>query len=340
MLLTSVGVIYIFTTLHIIIIANFFVQSNKKEQHSAAESKTDTELKITTFHALKPHETLAPVKAHVGLKHFAYIINPMLSCSRLDVFLFVFIHSSVDHFDNRIKIRQTWGSIKKFNNLTVTKVFLLGKTQNSTLQSLVVTEAWKHKDIIQGNFIDHYRNLTYKHVMGHRWITEHCSHVKNVIKIDDDVFLNIPNALKFLTKDNYFKREDTEYDAIYCSRRIHGGPMRTDGKWFVTKEEYPGNLYPTWCQGFGYIVKPRLSKRLYEISEEVGFFWIDDVYVTGMLIEKLGDVKHLEFKYPHSYKYMEKVKEGSNNVLFLIVENGQEKDRWHRFYNEYILQKN
>lgn len=68
-------------------------------------------------------------------------------------------------------------------------IFLLGRA-NSTFQPLIEREADEFGDILQGTFIDSYRNLTYKHAMGLRWVTTACPSADFILKTDDDVFVN------------------------------------------------------------------------------------------------------------------------------------------------------
>ena len=49
-------------------------------------------------------------------------------------------------------------------------VFLLGATENVTLQEEIIAESREHGDLVQGSILDTYRNLTYKSVMGHVWV--------------------------------------------------------------------------------------------------------------------------------------------------------------------------
>lgn len=48
---------------------------------------------------------------------------------------------------------------------------MLGAVNNESLQNAINEESERYHDLVQGNFVDSYRNLTYKHVMGLKWIT-------------------------------------------------------------------------------------------------------------------------------------------------------------------------
>ena len=52
----------------------------------------------------------------------------------------------------------------------------------------IETESAKHHDIIQEDFIENYRNLTYKNVMGLKWNMRFCTKAKLTerLRIDDN----------------------------------------------------------------------------------------------------------------------------------------------------------
>lgn len=52
-------------------------------------------------------------------------------------------------------------------------------------------EGRRFKDIVQGDFVEAYRNLTYKHTMGLLWATRYCPQARLVIKMDDDIVVDL-----------------------------------------------------------------------------------------------------------------------------------------------------
>jgi len=67
----------------------------------------------------------------------------------------------------------------------------------------------QHADLVQGNFIDSYKNLTLKAVLGLRWMSQYCSQAPFAIKTDDDTFLNIFEMVR-LMKENANKSQVPE----------------------------------------------------------------------------------------------------------------------------------
>ncbi len=118
------------------------------------------------------------------------------------------------------------------------------------------------------------------------------------------------------------------------------GPRRDKSdKWYVSREEYPDDTYPPWCEGFAYITKPTLTRKLYQASLRVKYYWIDDVYVTGILMQKIG-AKHRQFRNPFGYGMMGTKNahtDGRNlDVIFLLDKYGKNKhvEIWKAVWNQ------
>ncbi|XP_053201843.1 beta-1,3-galactosyltransferase 5-like [Panonychus citri] len=110
-------------------------------------------------------------------------ISPDDDSNSVDIFLLIFIHSAPNNFEKRKIIRDTWASSQNISFSQIRRVFLLGLVDDIELQRSINQENKIHGDIIQGNFVDTYRNLTYKHVMGLKWITYYCRSAKFIIRI-------------------------------------------------------------------------------------------------------------------------------------------------------------
>ena len=80
---------------------------------------------------------------------------------------------------------------------------MLGKPDSWEEQQLLKWESEHFEDIIQGDFRDTYRNLTYKNLMGKLWVTKFCTQAEFVIKTDDDVFIDLYSVFAFTRKFLY-----------------------------------------------------------------------------------------------------------------------------------------
>ncbi|CAH0564228.1 unnamed protein product [Brassicogethes aeneus] len=196
----------------------------------------------------------------------------------------IFVSSSTLNFKKREAIRSTWG-----NNQSSPILFALGSVQNKTIQSQINAENERYSDIIQGSFEDTYRNLSYKQVMMLKYVNKYCSDSMYLVKMDDDVFVNMQQLTNFIHNDlspNY------KFNLIMGDVYIDAPVIREPSTWKVTPEEFSPNVYPTYCPGYRIIYSMDIVQYLHRQSQNpaVKFFWVDDVFVSGILASKLKDV--------------------------------------------------
>ncbi|KAK6168027.1 hypothetical protein SNE40_021934 [Patella caerulea] len=209
-----------------------------------------------------------------------YILNnKSICCGPTPITAIVVVHTAPNHLGLRNKIRATYGSRELFLPIEIRVVFFLGQVKTPGLQNEILREQSQYGDIIQGNFMDVYHNLTFKAVMGLHWVSHFCSKVKYVIKTDDDVMFDMWRFLKLINAKN-----------LYVSKTIYGiinsdGTIFRGGKWAVDKDRFKGQeKYPfKFCNGFVLIYSSDVIPVLYRASYTVPLLWLDDVYVTGML---------------------------------------------------------
>ena len=105
-----------------------------------------------------------------------YIITNENVCSSVhDLFIIVIVHSAILNFERRKFIRNTWGNANRRGMPDKNKfriVFLLGKPDKNQHQLTINLENEQYSDIVQGTFLDTYKNLTYKALLGLRWVME------------------------------------------------------------------------------------------------------------------------------------------------------------------------
>ncbi|KAK6167474.1 hypothetical protein SNE40_021494 [Patella caerulea] len=209
-----------------------------------------------------------------------YLLNNDNICSGISqITALVVVHTATYHFQRRDNIRNTYGSRDLFLPAEVRVVFLLGKVTNPKTQEDINREFNKHGDIVQGDFIDSYHNLTIKGVMGLHWVSTYCPHVKYVVKLDDDVVFDMWKFLYVFNANNLYASK-----TLYCDASFHG-IIRRNGKWAIPNYIFKGlKHYPfPHCYGFVVIISGGVIYDLYRASFRVPFFWIDDVYLFGML---------------------------------------------------------
>lgn len=221
-------------------------------------------------------------------KHnFNYVIENDI-CKSYDaneeIELLILITTTHKKVRARTSLRSTWLSFTKGNTANIRYAFLLGETDDKRNREEILREDDIYHDIIKEDFNDAYLNLTYKTIMGFKWAATKCAHAHFVMKTDDDMFVNIPNVLKIIRSVFGDILQTTVVGA--CS--LHAKPIRNKrSKWFASVQSYPESTYPGFCSGTGYITSMNVVRNIYQISPNVPFFHLEDVYVA-LCLRKLN----------------------------------------------------
>lgn len=222
-----------------------------------------------------------------------YIIENPTVCYHGDVDVLIFVETSVTNEERRMAVRRTWGRKEFLNILKVRVIFVLGTTTTERTESeeKVRNETSVYGDIIQGDFIDSYKNLTTKGLFAFQWIVQHCLKAKLVIKVDDDMFINI-----FKLRD-IVKQYGGHSKLFVCDVRPNGtGVIERDesSKWLVTDARFDGMTYfpVTYCYGYIVMLTTEMLPDLVREVPNTPLFWIEDVYLYGLLPSKLEEVEY------------------------------------------------
>jgi len=211
----------------------------------------------------------------IDVKDFTFQLNNFPCNGSSSLLLLVLVRSAPENVENRRTIRETWG--RGFHRV----LFLLGAVESRAAQAALEEENRTYRDLVQGRFLDSYRNLTYKHIMGLKWTAYYCPGARYLLKTDDDVFVNSPAVLDFLSQDL------SPWGArrlILCPTLTFGHVVRSlKSKWRVSPQEYPGRIYPPYCAGWAVLYSADVVFLLYREAQRTEYFWVEDVHVTGIL---------------------------------------------------------
>ncbi|KAH9378131.1 hypothetical protein HPB48_004269 [Haemaphysalis longicornis] len=191
-----------------------------------------------------------------------------------------FVHTAPNHTERRDFLRRTIGDPHMEASANTTLVFFVGRVEDPALQAAVEAEAHRHGDVVLLDIVDAYRNLTHKFLHGSRWVIDNCllEATRTIVKLDDDTLVNVEALV------NHVNRMPERPPQIHCLLYNNVSALRNrSSKWYVTEEEYPNKAYPPYCAGMGYVMTADVLPMLYNASVRVPFFWVDDVYATGML---------------------------------------------------------
>uniref|UniRef100_A0A1I8GBG9 Hexosyltransferase n=1 Tax=Macrostomum lignano TaxID=282301 RepID=A0A1I8GBG9_9PLAT len=213
-----------------------------------------------------------------------FLLGESAARCRGDIFLLIAVQSAVQHRARRDLIRATWAAVTNIGGDRLQTVFFVGTTNDKRQAEALRRESDSRADIVQADFVDTYRNLTYKHLYALRWIAESCRSVRYVMKVDDDVVLNV-----FRLRESLRELVGSRTDDFFYCQVSQVKPIRNKKiKWHVTYEEYPDDRYPDYCKGFGYVMSFGLIEKLHQCAKWRRYFWIDDVFVSGDLASALG----------------------------------------------------
>ncbi|XP_072276210.1 beta-1,3-galactosyltransferase 2-like [Pyxicephalus adspersus] len=238
---------------------------------------------------------------------YKYIITETKKCQKSNPFLILLIAAQAWQTEARQAIRQTWGKEDFLPGVHIVRLFLLGREAktNNALEQKLVTESQEYHDIIQQDFLDTYNNLTLKTLLGLYWVAKYCPHASYVMKTDSDMFVNTEYLVHTLLKPDQPPRKN-----FFTGYLMKGYlPNRNkESKWYMSPELYPGEIYPAFCSGTGYVFSGELAEKILTISANIRILHLEDVFV-GICLDKLGispvpppkdsDFNHWKVTYSH-----------------------------------------
>ncbi|XP_005102160.2 beta-1,3-galactosyltransferase 5 [Aplysia californica] len=200
----------------------------------------------------------------------------------------VIVHTAAGNFRRRSQFRKAYSDYKATEPYRLKVVFLIGHVRKADLQIKLEQENRRYGDTLIGEFLDTYQNLTLKAVMGYRWVAEKCKDFPLLIKMDDDVLLDVQ---KFFDTFWTTREPSRKINTIFCNFWL-GATVDRTGKWKVERGLFRNESYSfPYCSGFFVLVTPDLVRPMYEAAKRLDFFWIDDVFLYGMVPAAIKNVR-------------------------------------------------
>ncbi|XP_074042533.1 beta-1,3-galactosyltransferase 1 [Leptinotarsa decemlineata] len=194
--------------------------------------------------------------------------------------LLIAVTSAPSHDSARVAVRETWGNFALRKDIAI--AFLLGATSDQTLNGKIEQEQEIFGDIIRGNFIDTYDNLTLKTISMLEWVNNFCSKAQFVLKTDDDMFINVSRLLAFIAKHKPERR------AIYGRLVSKWEPVRDKhSRYYISPQQYEPSIFPNFTTGPAYLFPAQMSEELHKASLNYTYVKLEDVFVTGIVANDL-----------------------------------------------------
>ncbi|KAG4065812.1 hypothetical protein HA402_012490 [Bradysia odoriphaga] len=206
----------------------------------------------------------------------------------------IVVLSARNNFDRRNLVRETYGTVRNANNVQILGVvFMLGNADATgsdvTDSNKLQEELDRFGDVVVGDFVDSYRNLTLKTIMAYDWITTYCREAQMVVKTDDDVLVNIFELTKEL--DSWSPTEVESLD-IRCVTHWNEETVNdVNSKFYASPIDFPTGRFPKHCGGIGYVTTFGVVER---IADEISRSFPgrvcthEDVFMTGIVVSHIN----------------------------------------------------
>lgn len=178
--------------------------------------------------------------------NYTFLTNTRHTCRHLDDNVWItprlvfIIKSAIPHVNRRNAIRQSWGFEKRFSDVTIRTVFLLGVPidNQEEIQKAIDDEHRSHKDIVQANFMDTYFNNTIKTMVGFKWAATECPHSNFYMFVDDDFYVSTKNVLRFVRNPVYYPEYLEEADEMMrkLARRLSQSDLLNNNESIVNDD--------------------------------------------------------------------------------------------------------
>lgn len=189
----------------------------------------------------------------------------------------------------------------RLDRLHMRRIFVIATpppySTNNITQKILNEEQAAYGDLLQGNFVDAYRKLVYKHVMALRWaITAHsggpANYVKFIVKTDDDTAYDVARLRELL--NDLLHSEHSMSDAFVAGEvrtQIHERDFVTVSKWYGSRSDYDlVHVMPSYVSGSLYVTNLLTAQRLVQRAQDErnDILWLDDIWIMGVLRASLG----------------------------------------------------
>ena len=246
-----------------------------KGRHTLDKAPVETTIRMVTSEPMcNPHD-------------FHFVTNPKKLCSNRNLTYFIYIHSAPQNYHKRQMVRQTWGSKASLMRYNMRLAFFMGTVDDVKVMDAVEMESSHYGDIVVENFMDSYRNLTYKAIAALKWISLYCPNSTYVIKSDDDIFIDMPKLIDYMNGSDV-KKHGTK-NVIMCNQWLRMKVIRDKkSKWYISKQEFPDDFFQPYCSGSVFVMTSDVVPAMFNASFYTKFFWVDDFYVTGLLVKRIN----------------------------------------------------
>ena len=209
------------------------------------------------------------------------LLYPVDICIDNKISLVFIVKSNIYNYDKRKLIRETWGNTTMFPYIRV--VFVVGLSPRGFFNQRLYQENKKYKDLVQGDFLDTFKNRTNKIIIALKWISDFCNRANFYILMEDHVIPDVYDLESYL--DGYEIKNSQS--TLICSHQPRSKVVRDrKSKFYVPFETFSEVYFDQYCANIATVMTSDLPGKLYQASFNTAYFWMDDVYI-GMIAKKI-----------------------------------------------------
>ena len=184
--------------------------------------------------------------------------------------LLVLVSSHSRNSWRRRWIRSLWGNKTIWSEKSWRLVFVTGLEDDDEVMTGLKEEAQKYKDILIEDVIEDFYQLAKKVIIGLTWAS-HNINFEYLLKADDDIFINIDNAIQFANKN-------TSPEGYFGNVVVNNLVERV-GRYGVSKKEHLADSYSPYCSGGGFLMTKASVSEILPFFDFNRILKIDDAYV-------------------------------------------------------------
>lgn len=178
---------------------------------------------------------------------------------------------------------------KQPQNIAHCFLFSIGYREDQTINQQVDYESYIYKDIIRIPIFDQYRQTSHKIMLTLHLLDKMDSDFEMILKADDDIFIKVNKVVPYLLSLN-------EKNVFIGAKQVGVIPIRQpDHKWYVSKEDYPGNIFKPYLMGACYVFRRNIIEKIFQKHYVVKSIPMEDIHIS-YLVSKSG------YKITDSYK--------------------------------------
>lgn len=227
---------------------------------------------VNSFYVAYPHK-------------YSFHLDQPEACKQHNPFMVIIVPVAPHEVEARNAIRSTWGNDSLVQDGNVQVLFLLGlpnESDSETQQVRIQQENQQHRDLLQSDFIDSYKNLTIKTMVMLEWLRDHCTQAYYAAKVDADVLLNVSALTQMLLSPIRYPRNYIT-GLVWYENVVIRDPSN---KFYIPPEVYPYPVYPAYPLGMCYVISMDLPAKILHVSRNIKPIFIEDAYI-GLCLEQL-----------------------------------------------------